>query len=204
MTRRSIVLSLAALLALGGTEACRKKPEPAPAPATQPGVDAGASQRSADSVAAAASARRRADSLAALNAIPPRDDAPRTSAELRTVLSQIVYFDYDKDDLRDDTRAVLDAKATVLVANAGVSLVISGHTDERGTAEYNLALGQRRAAQVKRYLASRGVGEDRLSTQSLGDSQPASSGTSESEYQMNRRAEFEPRNASGTLVRPRS
>lgn len=204
MTRRTIALSLAGLLALGGTEACRKKPEPAPVPAATPVSDAGASQRRADSIAAATAARRRADSLAAASAAATRDDAPRTSAELRTVLSQVVYFDYDKDDLRDDARAALDAKAAVLAANMGVSLVISGHTDERGTAEYNLALGQRRAAQVKRYLASRGVAEDRMTTQSLGDSQPASQNTAESDYQMNRRAEFEPRNASGTLVRPRS
>lgn len=204
MTRRTAFLSLAVILATAGTEACRKKPEAAPAPATTPVSDAGASQRRADSIAAATAARRRADSLAAASAAATRDDAPRTSAELRTVLSQVVYFDYDKDDLRDDARAALDAKAAVLAANTGVTLVISGHTDERGTAEYNLALGQRRAAQVKRYLASRGVAEDRMTTQSLGDSQPASQGTSESDYQRNRRAEFEPRNASGTLVRPRS
>ncbi len=203
MTRRTIALSLAALMSVGGMQACRRKPVAAPAPASTavPVTDMGASQR-ADSIAAAQRAQRRADSLAALTA--NRDDVPRTSAELRTVLSQVVYFDYDKDELRDDARAVLDAKASVLAANSGVSLVVTGHTDERGTAEYNLALGQRRAAQVKRYLASRGVGDDRLTTQSLGDSQPASQGTAESDFQMNRRAEFELRNASGTLVRPRS
>ena len=199
MTRRTMVLSLAVILSAGTTQACRRKPTPQPVPA----MDMGASQRVADSAAVAARARRTADSLAALNAAA-RDDAPRTSAEMRALLSQVVYFEYDRDELRDDTRATLDAKASILAANTGVSLVITGHTDERGTAEYNLALGQRRAAQVKRYLASRGVSEDRITTQSLGDSQPASTGTNESDYQRNRRAEFEPRNASGTLVRPRS
>lgn len=202
MTRRTTALSLVAFLAIGGTEACRKKPEavPVPVPTTTTTGDAGAAARRADSIAAANAARHRADSLAAANG---RDDAPRTAAELRAVLSQVVYFDYDRDDLRDDARVALDAKAGVLAANPGVTLVITGHTDERGTAEYNLALGQRRAAQVKRYLASRGIGEDRVTAQSLGDSQPASGGTAESDYQMNRRAEFEPRNA-GALVRPRS
>lgn len=199
MTRRTMVLSLAVILSAGTTQACRKKPTPQPVPV----MDMGASQHVADSAAVAARTRRTADSLAALNAAA-RDDAPKTSAEMRALLSQVVYFEYDRDELRDDTRATLDAKASILAANTGVSLVITGHTDERGTAEYNLALGQRRAAQVKRYLASRGVSEDRITTQSLGDSQPASTGTNESDYQRNRRAEFEPRNASGTLVRPRS
>jgi peptidoglycan-associated lipoprotein len=91
----------------------------------------------------------------------------------------------------------------VLLANPSVSLVVTGHTDERGTAEYNLALGQRRAATVKRYLVGKGVAEGRLTTQSLGDSQPAASGSDEASYQQNRRAEFEVRGMSGALVRPR-
>jgi peptidoglycan-associated lipoprotein len=114
-----------------------------------------------------------------------------------------VYFDFDRDQLRDDGAATLDAKAAVLLANPGVSLVVTGHTDERGTSEYNLALGQRRAAAVKRYLASRGVGDARITTQSMGDSQPAAAGSDETAYQQNRRAEFEARGVSGALVRPR-
>ncbi|MDB4900175.1 MAG: pal, partial [Gemmatimonadetes bacterium] len=113
-----------------------------------------------------------------------------------------ILFDYDKDLLRDDATAALDAKAAVLLANPAVSLAITGHTDERGTAEYNLALGQRRAAQVKRYLVAKGVQDGRLTTQSLGDSQPASQGTDEASYQQNRRAEFEVQGSTGALVRP--
>ncbi len=120
-----------------------------------------------------------------------------------TALAQKVYFDYDKDLLRDDARAVLDAKASVLAANSGIAIVVTGHTDEQGTSEYNLALGQRRAAQVKRYLESKGIAETRMTTQSMGDSQPAAQGSDENAYQLNRRAEFETRNASGTLVRPK-
>ncbi len=123
--------------------------------------------------------------------------------ELANRLAQKVYFDYDRDQLRDDGMAVLDAKAAILLANPSIFLVVTGHTDERGTAEYNLALGQRRAATVKRYLASKGASESRIATQSLGDSQPAVSGTDESAYQQNRRAEFETRGMSGALVRPR-
>jgi peptidoglycan-associated lipoprotein len=203
MTRRTIGLSLALLLSLGGLEACRKKVEPAPTPAnptTATPVDDGAAQRRADSLAAVDAARR-ADSLAALQRTAA--DAQRTQADMTQLLLQKIYFDYDQDLLRDDASAALDAKAAVLLANPAVALTVTGHTDERGTAEYNLALGQRRAAQVKRYLVARGVADARLSTQSLGDSQPAVMGTDESAFQMNRRAEFEIQNG-GALVRPRS
>jgi len=198
MTRRTIVLSLA-LLSIAGLDACRRKVVPAPTPVAT--ADDGA-QRRADSLAAAA--RQRADSIAAAEAAARNAaNGTRAQAELSALLAQKVYFDYDQDVLRDDARAVLDAKVPVLLANPGVTLVITGHTDERGTAEYNLALGQRRAAQVKRYLAGKGVPDSRLTAQSLGDSQPAVQGSDESAYQQNRRAEFQ---ASGAraLVRPQS
>ena len=201
MIRRPTALSLAFLVALGGLQACRKKVEPAPTPApvTTSTTDPNAAQRRSDSLAAI-DAQRRADSLAA--AQRNAGDAQRTQADMTQLLLQKIYFDYDKDLLRDDASSALDAKAAVLLANPAVTLTITGHTDERGTAEYNLALGQRRAAQVKRYLVARGVGEGRLATQSLGDSQPAVMGTDESAFQMNRRAEFEIQNG-GALVRPR-
>jgi peptidoglycan-associated lipoprotein len=199
MTRRIAVLALS-ILSIAGLDACRRKVVPAPTPVNT-GADA---QRTADSLAALR-AQQRADSLAAAEAAARASagDAQRAQTELTAVLTQKVYFDYDRDVLRDDAREVLDAKVPVLVANPGVTLVISGHTDERGTAEYNLALGQRRAAQVKRYLTSKGIPETRLTTQSLGDSQPAVQGTDESAYQQNRRAEFQPSGANN-LIAPRS
>ncbi len=201
MTRNATLLSLSILLAAGGLQACRKKPAAAPEPAaSMPASDANAAQRRADSLAALA-AKRAADSVAAARAAA-NDEG--TQAALRRVLSQVVYFDYDKDQLRDDARAVLDAKAAVLGANAGITVVVTGHTDEQGTSEYNLALGQRRAAQVKRYLESKGIGENRVTTQSMGDSQPAAQGSDEASYQLNRRAEFETRNVTGALMRPRT
>jgi peptidoglycan-associated lipoprotein len=201
MTRNATVLALAILGAAGGIEACRKKPTPEPVPAAVPVTAAGAAQRRADSLAALAAAQRRADSLAAARAAA-NDEG--TQAALRRVLSTVVYFDYDKDAIRDDARALLDAKASVLTANPAVTIVITGHTDEQGTSEYNLALGQRRAAQVKRYLEAKGVPENRMTTQSMGDSQPAVQGSDEAAYQQNRRAEFQAQNASGPLARPRS
>lgn len=204
MTSRTLALSLFALTSLAAVEGCRRKVEPAPAPV---GADtAGAAQRRADSLAALAN-QRRADSIAAANAAASRDAAAagdrQAQMEMTSVLAQKVYFDYDRDQLRDDGAATLDAKAAVLQANPAVTLVVTGHTDERGTAEYNLALGQRRAATVKRYLVGKGIAEGRMTTQSLGDSQPAVQGSDESAYQQNRRAEFQARGA-GALVRPRS
>ena len=204
MINRTVAMSLLVLSSLAALEGCRRTPAPAPAPV---GPDtAGLAQRRADSLAALA-AQRRADSLAAANAAASRDAAAaadrRTQEELANILAQRVYFDFDRDQLRDDAMATLDAKAGVMLANPTVSLLVTGHTDERGTAEYNLALGQRRAASVKRYLASRGIGDSRVTTQSMGDSQPAAAGSDETAYQQNRRAEFEARGVSGALARPR-
>lgn len=198
MTNRTAVLSLLVAASVG-MAGCRRQPA-APAPAPAPAPDNSAQAR-ADSIAAA---QRRADSLAAARAAEARDAAARaqaTQTELTGILAARVYFDYDRDALRDDAMSTLDQKAAVLQANPGVTMVITGHTDERGSDEYNLALGQRRAAQVKRYLVSKGIDGARLTTQSMGESQPAVQGSDEGAYQQNRRAEFEARNA-GTLVRP--
>jgi peptidoglycan-associated lipoprotein len=204
MIRRPTPVALLLLVSLTGLDACRRKAELAPTPSattsSTSATDNAGAQRRADSLAAANAAQRRADSLAAARAAEA--NSAGAQAELLNVLRQRILFDYDKDLLRDDATAALDAKAAVLLANPAVSLAITGHTDERGTAEYNLALGQRRAAQVKRYLVAKGVQDGRLTTQSLGDSQPASQGTDEASYQQNRRAEFEVQGSTGALVRP--
>jgi peptidoglycan-associated lipoprotein len=199
MTNRTTLLVVLVASSVGMT-ACRRQPV-APAPTPAPVASNSNAQARADSIAAA---QRRADSLAAARAAEARDAAARAQAaqaELSSILAARVYFDYDRDALRDDATATLDQKAAVLQANPGVTLTITGHTDERGSDEYNLALGQRRAAQVKRYLVSKGIDGARLTTQSVGESQPAVQGSDEGAFQQNRRAEFEARNA-GTLVRP--
>jgi peptidoglycan-associated lipoprotein len=201
MTGRTVAVTLVIIASVAGASGCRKKVEPAPTPVTGGGPTSAANdaeRRRADSLAAA---QRRADSAAA--ALRNAADDQQAQVDMANILAQKVFFDYDKDQLRDDATATLDGKAAVLMANPAITLVVTGHTDERGTAEYNLALGQRRAAQVKRYLVSRGVADGRLATQSLGDSQPAVQGADETAYQQNRRAEFAVRNAPGALVRPR-
>lgn len=101
-----------------------------------------------------------------------------------------VYFDYDSAALRSDAQVELDRHAAYLRAHAGLRIQIEGHCDERGTLEYNLALGERRAQAVRKYLVSQGISADRLYTISYGEERPAVLGHDESAWRWNRRAEF--------------
>jgi peptidoglycan-associated lipoprotein len=133
---------------------------------------------------------------------PPatRGSAPLSEAELfqRKSLAELnaerpltdVFFDYDKDDLRDDARTALQRDAAWLSKWPGTRLLVEGHCDERGTAEYNLALGDRRAVVVKQYLSSLGVLPDRVQVRSLGKEVPFCQGTTESCWSQNRRGHF--------------
>jgi peptidoglycan-associated lipoprotein len=104
-----------------------------------------------------------------------------------------IYFDYDQDVLRESARADLRHNAQILNSNPGMQVEIQGHCDERGSDEYNLALGMRRAETAKRYLIDLGVSGARLSTTSLGEERPAVSGHSEAAWSKNRRDEFKNR-----------
>lgn len=199
MTRGHRVLALS-LFALTAASACRKKPEtapPTPAPTPSPTCD----QRCRDSIALAD--KRRADSLAAANAAREAAERERALAATKATLAAAVYFDYDSDELSGDARASLDAKLPILRANPGLRLRIAGNTDERGSDEYNLALGQRRAASVKRYLSDQGIDGGRLDIVSYGEERPAVTESSEEAWRMNRRAEFEIVAGGDALVAPR-
>jgi len=101
-----------------------------------------------------------------------------------------VYFDFDKSEIRPDAVPTLRTAATAL-NETGFKIVIAGHTDNRGTEEYNLALGERRAASVRRYLANLGVSMNQMTIVSYGEVRPAAQGNTEAAWQLNRRAEFE-------------
>ena len=103
---------------------------------------------------------------------------------------QTVYFDFDKYDLSNDTRQDLRDNAELLNANNRYNVVIQGHCDERGSIEYNLALGQRRAKAVREYLTSLGVSGSRMRLVSYGEERPEDAGHTESAWAKNRRAEF--------------
>jgi peptidoglycan-associated lipoprotein len=100
------------------------------------------------------------------------------------------YFDLDKADIRSDARQVLAHNADFLRSYPQVKVTIEGHCDERGSTEYNLALGDRRAAAVKNYLVSLGIGADRLSTVSYGKEKPVCMESNEDCWQKNRRGHF--------------
>jgi len=101
-----------------------------------------------------------------------------------------VFFDYDRYDLRGDAREVLRANADWLKKNPSAKIEIEGHCDERGTSEYNLALGAKRAQSAKDYLATLGIAGDRLSTISYGEEIPVCKQLTEDCWRQNRRARF--------------
>ncbi len=103
---------------------------------------------------------------------------------------QTVYFDYDSSELKPQAKAKLETAADFLKRNPKVSVQIEGHCDERGTNEYNQALGERRALAARRYLISLGINLDRIFTISYGEERPAVEGHDESAWKFNRRAEF--------------
>jgi peptidoglycan-associated lipoprotein len=102
----------------------------------------------------------------------------------------VFYFEFDRSDLSAEARTSLVAHANFLKANPGVRYRLEGHADERGTREYNLALGERRAQAVERYLQVQGVSASQLETISYGEERPAVQGTTEAAYSRNRRVEI--------------
>ena len=155
-------LALAVLVLVGG---CSKKagqeaPATTPPPAVQP----------------------------ASNPPPTTPDEPKAPPEPVTQNWQDAYFDFDKSDLRDDARAALDADAKMLADHTNTAITIEGHCDERGTPEYNLALGERRANAAKDYLVAHGVDGSRIETISYGEERPFATGHDEASWAQNRRA----------------
>ena len=173
-----------------------------------PAVDTAAeNQRVRDSIAAAQAEADRlareeaerlrrqqeADSLAALS---------RSAEEVRNMLATMIHFDLDKSNIRSDDMGALDQKVAILQANPDLRIRVGGHCDERGSDEYNLALGNRRAQAAKQYLVSHGIDASRIETQSWGEERPLVDGHDESAWSQNRRAEFEVTGGGDNLRRP--
>jgi peptidoglycan-associated lipoprotein len=117
-----------------------------------------------------------------------------TAADLNNPSSPLyqrtIYFDYDSSDIRPQFLDVLRAHASYLSANSDVLVTLDGHTDERGTREYNLALGEQRAGAVRRFLVAEGVPDRQIHTMSYGEERPADPGHSEAAWALNRRVEL--------------
>jgi peptidoglycan-associated lipoprotein len=137
--------------------------------------------------------QRRADSLAAVG---------RSTDAMKTVLETMTHFDFDQAAIRTGDAAILDQKLPVLRSNATIRIRITGNCDERGSAEYNLALGDRRALAAKQYLVERGIDANRIETVSNGEERPVDPGHNEQAWAMNRNDQFTVLNASVVLTRP--
>jgi peptidoglycan-associated lipoprotein len=102
----------------------------------------------------------------------------------------VIYFDYDSSDVRAEDRPVVEAHAGKVAANHSLIVTLEGHADERGSREYNLALGERRAQAVKKQMVLLGVAADQIRTVSYGEERPANPGHDETAYSQNRRVEI--------------
>ncbi len=192
MRRRAVLVGVL-LLSMGLLVGCPKKPEVGQAAPAAMGPQAGVSA----APPSAAPSPRAGDipvtrpappAEAPLSPMPPRPPAaPATPA---AVPLRDIFFDYDKSAIRDDQRAALNENVAWLKANAGAKITIEGHADERGTNEYNLALGERRAKATRDYLVAAGVDAARIAIISYGEERPFVLGHDESAWKWNRRAHF--------------
>jgi len=119
---------------------------------------------------------------------PPPDNTPPPAPRITSTDFRPVFFDFDSYTLREDARGALDANAKLLRDNPTVNITIEGHADERGTAEYNLALGERRAQAARDYLTAAGIPSARIQIISYGKERPFDPGHDESAWSQNRRA----------------
>ena len=173
-------LGLMLIAAIILSPACAKKAPPAPEP-----------------VAAAAPAPRPAPTpeppapaAGEWEAAEPAE-ATLTPEEInRMGVLRRIFFDYDEAEIRPDQRPTLQSNAAWLREHPGVKILVEGHADERGTREYNLALGDRRASAAKDYLSSLGIATSRIEIISYGEERPVVSGESEQSWSQNRRGDF--------------
>lgn len=159
-----------------GTAACAKK-----APPATPVQDQTPSSLPDRSNGDDEEARRRAEEEARMRAERERRMA---------ALAERVFFAYDRSDISQDAAAILQAKLPILREDQTIRLRVEGHADERGSIEYNLALGLRRAQAVREYLAGFGIDGSRLVIESFGEDRPLMQGSNERAWAQNRRAEF--------------
>ncbi len=133
---------------------------------------------------------------------PSGESADAVTTAMRADLGNVIHFDYDKADIKPEDMPILDRKAAIMRANPAVRLRISGHADERGSDEYNLVLGNKRALAAKAYLESKGIDGSRIEITSYGEERPMDRAATEEAWARNRRDEFEITAGGAQLVRP--
>lgn len=189
MKSRRLYIPILLLLGIFLLWGCPKKAEVARAPEAQPEVrqEAPAVEEAPKAAEDADAARRAAEEKAAQEraAAEARERAASAASGLKPI-----YFDFDKSFIRDDAKAVMKANADWLKANPQAKVRIEGNCDERGTREYNQALGQRRASSAKKYLTDLGISAKRITLISYGKEKPVCTESDEACWQKNRRDEF--------------
>jgi peptidoglycan-associated lipoprotein len=168
MKRR--IASILLAMSLAFVAGCASTPEPAPP------MDEGVDSEFSDGA----------------DVVVPDTSTQATPVADRNFSIAPVYFAFDRSEITSQYAAGLEAAAQT-IRESGATIVIEGHCDERGSEEYNVALGERRATAVRRYLYNLGVPMGQMSTVSYGEAQPAVSGSGETAWQLNRRAEFQVR-----------
>ena len=182
-TKLMLVLLIPGLLLTVG---CAKKAVISDASMTQTQMT-DAEKQAAEKIKQAAAAEKRAIEEEQL--VAEKAQAAKWARD--KFMNNDIHFDYDKSSLTDMAQEVLKKKATYLMANPGLAVLIEGHCDERGTNEYNLALGERRAESARTFLLDLGVPGDQMNTISFGEEKPVSMFDTEEGWALNRRAHFE-------------
>lgn len=192
MNRKLGVYLLMSILVAGLflTASCAKKTVVSDATAIEDQTQTEAEAAAAEAARKAEQERIRQQELQEEAARKLAMEQARTEAAKTRFLNQNIHFEYDSSQLTDTARTLLREKADWLKANPEYSIVIEGHCDERGTTEYNLALGERRASAAKQYLQDLGVESFRMTTVSYGEERPLDPGQNEMAYSKNRRAQF--------------
>jgi peptidoglycan-associated lipoprotein len=166
---RTTLILLAAVFLVAGLGACSKKPEPSV------DVTEGAAEGTEEDTG---------------STIKPEDSTMSPDGGMPTIELSDVFFDYDRYNLRPDAISSLEQNARLLSDNPEARLVLEGHCDERGTSEYNLALGEKRGQAARDFLTRYGIDASRLTVISYGEERPFDPGHSESAYAKNRRVHF--------------
>lgn len=134
-----------------------------------------------------------AEEGATARALPDQEGVqayPMTDDPASPLSKRVIYFDYDKSEVRDEFRPIVQAHANFLGANPRAQITLEGHTDERGSREYNIALGERRAEAVRRLMLFMGASDGQIQTVSYGEERPAAQGHDDAAWQQNRRVEI--------------
>lgn len=173
MNKKYLILPLSAILISMAIGCHKKEAPPPPPPPPPPVVEKKPEPPKVDSTAI--KARMRAEAL------------QRAKSEIR---QSMIYFDYDKSDIKPEYRSVLMSIVEKMKEYSEIRIQIDGHCDERGTAAYNLALGERRANSAKKFIMDAGISGSRVETKSWGEEKPAMAGHNEAAWSKNRRDEF--------------